>query len=60
MIEVGTKVVKSGYRGTVTRICEWDTDLIEVRLEGGTACVDKASFDGRYPDSYIVGEKGRE
>jgi preprotein translocase subunit YajC len=53
-IKVGTKVMKSGYKGTVTRVCEWDTDLVEVRLESGTVCVDKATFDGRYANCYVI------
>ena len=53
-IKVGTKVVKDGYNGTVTRVCEWDNELVEVRLDSGTACVDKSNFDGRYENNYIV------
>lgn len=53
-IKVGTRVVKSGYEGTVTRICEWDTDLIEVRLRRGSVCVERSIFNGQYENSYII------
>lgn len=53
-IKVGTKVMKDGYEGTVTRVCEWDTDLVEVRLSSGTVCVAKSNFSGQYENNYIV------
>lgn len=53
-IKVGTKVMKDGYEGTVIRVCEWDTDLVEVRLASGVVCVGKSNFDGRYENNYII------
>ncbi len=53
-IKVGTKVIKDGYEGTVTRVCEWNTELVEVRLATGTACVGKSTFDGRYENNRVV------
>jgi len=39
--KVGTPVLcNGGYRGTITRVCEWSDALVEVRLERGTVCVD--------------------
>jgi len=53
-IKVGTKVMKSGYEGTVIRVCEWDTDLVEVRLARGTVCVEKSTFSGQYENNYVI------
>ena len=53
-ITVGTKVMCNGHEGTVTRVCEWDTDLVEVRLESGTICTGKSDFDGRYANCYVI------
>jgi len=53
-IKVGTKVIKDGYEGTIVKICDWDTDLVEVRTQGGISCVEKTNFDGRYPNNSIV------
>ena len=53
-IKVGTKVMKDGYEGTVTRVCEWDADLVEVRLASGTVCVGKSVFSGQYENNYII------
>ena len=53
-IKVGTKVMASGYEGTVTRVCEWDTDLVEVRLASGTICVGKSEFAGQHENCYII------
>jgi preprotein translocase subunit YajC len=53
-IKVGTKVMKDGYEGTVTRVCEWDTDMVEVRLASGTVCVGKSNFSGQYENNYII------
>lgn len=55
-IKVGTKVVKDGYPGTVVRMCEWNTDLVEVRLASGLCCVSKSTFDGRYDNNRVVGQ----
>ena len=53
-IKVGTKVIKNGYEGTVTKVCDWDTNLLEVRLPSGTVCVGRSIFDGSYENCYIV------
>lgn len=53
-IKVGTKVMKDGYEGTVIRVCEWDNDLIEVRLASGMVCVAKSNFNGQYNNNYII------
>ncbi len=38
--KVGQQVICNGYPGTITRICEWTTGMVEVRLERGLVCVD--------------------
>ena len=53
-IKVGTKVIKDGFEGTVIRVCEWDTELVEVRTRGGVSCVGKITFDGRYENNSVV------
>jgi hypothetical protein len=53
-IKVGTKVIKDGFDGTVVRVCEWDTELVEVRTRGGVCCVEKSTFDGRYENNSVV------
>ncbi len=39
-LKVGDSVIANGYPGTVTRLCDWDDSLIEVRLGSGTICTD--------------------
>ena len=53
-IKVGTKVIYNGYEGTITEVCEWDTNLVVIRLQRGTACVSKCGFDGRYENNSVV------
>jgi hypothetical protein len=53
-IVAGTKVIKDGYAGTVTEVCEWDRELVIVRLARGTTCVGKSTFDGRYENNNVV------
>ena len=53
-IKIGTKVIKDGFEGTVVRVCEWDTELVEVRTQGGVCCVGKSTFDGRYENNSVV------
>ncbi len=41
MPKVGDKVTcNGGFPGTVTRICEWTTAMVEIRLASGTVCID--------------------
>lgn len=40
--QVGRKVMCNGYPGTITRVCEWTTGMVEVRLASGDVCVDVA------------------
>ena len=42
-LSVGDPVIANGYEGTVTRLCEWDDVLIEVRLPGGEICIDSTT-----------------
>jgi preprotein translocase subunit YajC len=53
-IKKGTKVIANGYEGTVTRVCEWNTSMIEIRLAAGVLCVDRSNFGGQYKDNYII------
>jgi hypothetical protein len=53
-IKVGTKVIKDGFEGTVVRVCEWDTELVEVRTRGGVSCVCKSTFNGRCENNSVV------
>jgi hypothetical protein len=39
-LKVGDRVIYSGYKGTVTRLCEWSQGLIECRVPGGVTCID--------------------
>jgi hypothetical protein len=42
---LGTKVIANGsYEGTITRLCEWSSDLYEIRLARGTICVGDSEF----------------
>jgi hypothetical protein len=41
-IEAGTKVIYGSYEGVVARVCDWDTNMIEVRLPGGLVCIGKS------------------
>ena len=37
----GSKVIYSGYEGTITAIHAWaDNQMADVRLDAGTVCVD--------------------
>jgi len=54
LIKVGTKVIKDGYAGTISEICSWDTEMVVVRLDRGSACVAKSTFGGKYQNNYIV------
>jgi hypothetical protein len=38
--KVGQRVECNGFPGTITRVCEWDDSLVEVRLPGGRVCVE--------------------
>ena len=38
-MKVGDKVLCNGFEGAITRVCEWDLSLVEVRLSSGTVCV---------------------
>ena len=38
--EVGQKVLYSGFEFVVSRVVEWSDDLVEIRNDRGTACVD--------------------
>lgn len=40
IVSVGDSVTCNGYPGTVTRICEFSNSMVEVRVPGGTTCVD--------------------
>jgi hypothetical protein len=53
-IEVGTKVIKDGYEGIVVEICSWNTNMVIVKLNSGTACVSKSNFSGKYENNYII------
>ena len=53
-ITTGTKVIKDGYEGIVTEVCDWDSGMVVVRLDRGSVCVGKSYFDGRYENSYVV------
>jgi hypothetical protein len=44
---VGQHVIANGYRGTITRVCEWSDSMVEVRLASGTVCVDFNGIDCR-------------
>ena len=41
-IEAGTKVIYGSYEGVVARVCDWNENMIEVRLPGGLACIGKS------------------
>ena len=41
-IEAGTKVIYGSYEGVVARVCDWDANMIEVRLPGGLVCIGKS------------------
>ena len=40
IVSVGDRVTCNGYPGTVTRICDFSNSMVEVRVPGGTTCVD--------------------
>jgi hypothetical protein len=45
-LRVGSSVMLNGYKGTVVRVCDWDDELLEIRLASGDSCVDRSVFDG--------------
>jgi len=40
-IKVGTKVKLDGFEGRVVTVCDWNAEMIEVRLPTGYVCVGK-------------------
>lgn len=40
ILKLGDKVLCNGYEGFIVDMCEWTTDMIEVRLDSGRVVVE--------------------
>lgn len=53
-LKVGQPVTTSGFAGTVVRLCEWSTSMVEVRLASGVCCVDAGDVKPIQPPDHTA------